>query len=202
MLKTRKDRRKTFAAREELLDRMHSVAKQRGISLYSFVNEVFELALRAEELGVNLQNLIEERELLKTAREAGFILVLESLWYEMAELAYDKAKGKALKSWFEAGAWLGKRYVTSEVEDPFLAFKRDLKAFTWDVLELDIDHANGEISIRVISPRFPESYTFLFAAFLEGALGAFGYKIASKDISRGTLRLRLCREGANVGEAE
>lgn len=199
-MKTSKVRRKTFAARKDLMDRMNEVAKQRGLSLYGFVNEVFELAVQAEELGVNLRSLIEGRELLKAARAAGFILGLESLQYEMAELAYKKAKGKALKSWFEAGAWLAKRYVSSEVEDPFLAFKGDLEAFTWNASELDIDRAEDEISIRVISPRFPESYTFLFAAFLEGALEALGYKTASKDVSRGTIRLRARKEGADVEE--
>lgn len=43
-----KARRKTFVAREDLLDSLAKIAEQKGYSLYAFVNEVFELVLKAE----------------------------------------------------------------------------------------------------------------------------------------------------------
>jgi hypothetical protein len=191
--KKRKLRRKSFAAREDLLDGMNKVAKQGDLSLYKFLNEVFELTLRAEELGVNLSSLMDSRELLKDAMEGGFTLGLESLWYEMAEIAYDKAKNKSLKAWFDAGVWLAKRYVTGETDDPFEAFKKDLKDFTWNVPELDVNKKADTVSVRIVSPRFTEAYTFLFLSFLEGALETFGYTIDSKEISRGLIRLEAVR---------
>jgi len=172
---------------------MNKVAKQGDLSLYKFLNEVFELTLRANKLGVNLSSLIDSRELLKAAMEGGFTLGLESLWYEMAELAYAKAKNKALKSWFDAGVWLAKRYVTGETDDPFEAFKKDLKDFTWNVPELEVNKKADKVSVRIVSPRFPESYTLLFTSFLEGALETFGYKIDGKEISRGIIRLEAVR---------
>jgi len=168
---------------------MNKVAKESDLSLYGFVNEVFELTLRANELGVNLQTLTDSRELLKDARENGYTLGLESLWYEMADLAYAKAKNKALHAWFDAGVWLAKRYVTGEREDPFESFKKDLKDFTWNVPELDVKKTADRVSVRIVSPRFPESYTLLFTSFLEGALETFGYKIGSKEVSRGIICL-------------
>ena len=59
MEKKRKVKRKSFAAREDLLDRMNKVAKENDFSLYGFVNEVFKETLRANELGVNLRTLID-----------------------------------------------------------------------------------------------------------------------------------------------
>jgi len=112
---------------------MNKIAKESDLSLYGFVNEVFELILRANELGVNLSALIDSRELLKSAMDRGFTLGLERLWYEMAELAYGKAKNESLKSWFDTGVWFAKRYVTGEADDSFEAFKNDLKDFTWNV---------------------------------------------------------------------
>jgi len=168
---------------------MNKVAKESDLSLYGFVNEVFELTLRANELGVNLQTLTDSRELLKDARENGYTLGLESLWYEMADLAYAKAKNKALHAWFDAGVWLAKRYVTGETADPFEAFNKDLKDFTWNVPELDVKKTADRVSVRIVSPRFPESYTLLFTSFLEGALETFGYKIGSKEVSRGIICL-------------
>jgi len=193
-LEKRKIKRKSFAARGDLLDRMNKVAKQGDLSLYKFLNEVFELTLRANKLGVNLSSLIDSRELLKAAMEGGFTLGLESLWYEMAELAYAKAKNESLKSWFDAGVWFAKRYVTGETDDPFEAFKKDLKDFTWNVPELELNKAADTVSVRIVSPRFTEAYTFLFLSFLEGALETFGYKIDSKEISRGIISLEAVRD--------
>jgi len=195
-LKAGKVKRKTLVAREDLVDRLSEVAKQRGYSLYAMVNEVLELAVKAEETGVDLKRVVEERDILEAAREAGFILGLESLWYEMAELAYEKARSRALKSWFEAGVWLAKRYATGEVEDAFAAFKKDLEAFTWNALEFTIEKAGEKVSVRIISPRFTESYTVLFTSLLEGALDTFGYKIANKEISRGAIRLEALQGGS------
>jgi len=102
-----------------------------------------------------------------------------------------------LKSWFNAGVWLAKRYVTSEIEDSFEGFKRDLEAFTWNAPEFNIEKTEKEVSIRIISPRFPESYTLLYEAFLEGILETFGYKIVDKEVARGNIRLKARKE-ANV----
>lgn len=192
-LEKRKVKRKSFAAREDLLDGMNKIAKENDLSLYGFVNEVFELTLRANELGVNLCSLIDSREVLKDAMDSGYMLGLESLWYEMAELAYAKAKKKALQNWFDAGVWLAKCYVTGETNDPFEDFKKDLKDFTWNIPELEVNKEADKVSVRIVSPRFSESYTLLFTSFIEGALETFGYKIGSKEVSRGIICLEAVK---------
>lgn len=189
-------KRKTFVAREDLMKRLREMAEQRGYSLYEMINEVFELTVKAEDAGVNLRNAVEERGVLKTAKEAGFILCMESLWYDMTELAYKKAKTKTLKSWFNAGVWLAKRYVTSEIKDPFETLKRDLEDFTWNAPEFNIEKTEKQVSVRIISSRFPESYTLLYHAFLRGALETFGYKIVDKEVERGGIRLKAIGKGS------
>jgi len=168
---------------------MNKLAKENDHSLYSFVNESFELTLRANKLGANIRTLSDSRELLNDARDNGFTLGLETLWYEMAEIAYDKAKKKALQNWFEAGVWLAKRYITSEIADPLETFKNDLKDFTWNVPELVVKPEKQKVTVRIVSPRFTEAYTYLFTSFLEGALESFDYKICSKDVSTGFICL-------------
>ena len=182
-------KRKTLFAREDLVNRLLSIAKQQGRSLYGLVNEIFELVIRAEDLGVNLQKAFEERWILKKARKDGFILVPEGLWYEMAEIAYQNSKDEALKRWFEAGVWLAKRYMEVETEEPLEAFKRSLKAYSWNMAEMVIEEENEKISIRIISPRMPETYAKLYSTFIEGALNTFGYKIAKKEVSFGNIRI-------------
>jgi len=192
-LEKRKVKRKSFAAREDLLDGMNKIAMENDLSLYGFVNEVFELTLRANELGVNLCSLIDSREVLKDAMDSGYMLGLESLWYEMAELAYAKAKKKALQNWFDAGVWVSKCYVTGETNDPFEDFKIDFKDFTCNIPELEVNKEADKVSVRIVSPRFSESYTLLFTSFIEGALETVGYKIGSKEVSRGIICLEAVK---------
>ena len=195
-----KVKRKTLFAREDLVNRLSVIAKQHGYTLYNLVNEILELAIRAEDVGINLRRIFEESWILKTAKKDGFILGLETLWYDMAEIAYSKAKRKAAKKWFEAGVWLAKRYITAGVEEPFEAFKRSLKAYTWNIPELTIEKDGGSVMVRVMSPRFPESYMILYSSFLEGALKTFGYKISNMEVSPRMIKIKALREEADVEE--
>jgi hypothetical protein len=153
------------------------------------VNEIFELAVASDNLGLSLKRVVESRSRLDAAAGAGFLLGLENLWYEMADLAYEKGKLRALKSWFDSGVWFATRYVTGEFENPLAEFTADLTSFTWNAPELDIEITGERVAVRVMSPRFTEAYTLLFTSFLEGALKTFGYKTVGKDISRGVIRL-------------
>lgn len=194
-------KRKTFVAREDLLNRMVEIAKERGCSLYELVNEVFELAITSQDLGLNLKKIVDSRQRLEDARSLGFVLGLESLWYDMADLAYDKGRRQALKNWFDAGVWFATRYTTGGVVVPLDAFKADLAGFTWNAPEFKIDDAEGKISIKVTSPRFTEPFTVLYASFLEGAMKAFGYKVDGRDVSRGVIRLEALKEDVINGSA-
>ena len=195
-----KVKRKTLFAREDLANRLSVIAKQHGYSLYNLVNEILELAIRAEDEGINLRKIFEESRILKSAKREGFILGLENLWYDISELAYEKARDEAIKRWYEAGVWLAKRYATAGTEKPFEAFKRSLEAYTWNVPELKIIEEENNVSIRMISPRFTESYTILYSAFLEGALKILGYEISEREVSTGTIRLKAVRKEGDVEE--
>jgi len=193
-------KRKSLFAREDLVNRLLSIAKKQGRSLYGLVNEIFELVIRAEDLGVNLQKAFKERWILKKARKDGFILVPEGLWYEITEIAFQNSKDETLKRWFEAGAWLAKRYIEVETEKPFEAFKRSIKAYSWNVPEITIEEDDGQVSVRIISPRMTESYTTLYSVFIQGVLETFGYKISGKSVSTGAIRIKAVRKGQDVKE--
>ena len=198
-LKEVKVKRKTFVAREDLINRLSEFSEQRGYSLYALVNEVLELAIKAEEAGVDLKRVVEEYRAVKAAREAGFILTLERLWYDMADLVYEQAKDEALKGWFDVGAWFAKRYVAlgGKVGESFRAFVKDLEAFVWNVSEFTVETVKGKVYVRLVSPRFTEAYTYLFRAFIGGALDAFGYRVVEEEVGRGIMRLEAVGKEAD-----
>ncbi len=190
--------RKALFARKDLVDRLSEVAERRGCSLYSLVNEIFEVVLKAEDSGVNLRRVVEEESLLEAARRTGYVLVLEGLLYEMIELAYRGAGDQAVRSWFEAGAWLAKRYATGDLRDPVEAFLNSFKSFTWEAPELTVRRSGEGLHVRVANPKAPEPYSVLLAAFLEGALNVLSYRVVSREVSRGSLGLEAVKREAGA----
>jgi hypothetical protein len=189
--------RKTFVAREDLLNRISELAKEKGYTLYNMVNEIFEFAIKAYVEGATPLKALEALEELNAIRKAGFTPCMERLWYEMAEIAFREARDETLKCWFEAGIWLAKLYETSGRRNPLEDLMSDLKRFTWEASEFKVESRGGNFSVHILSPKFPESYTILFASLLEGVLEAFGYKIASKEVSGGIIRLEAFKEGGS-----
>ncbi len=187
-------KRKTFVAREDLLNRLADVAEAQGSSLFELVNDIFQMAIDSDELSFSLKQVVQERKILETAKGAGFVLGLESLWYEMADIAYKKDKRAALKHWFDSGVWFATRYATNGAKSPLDDFKNDLSAFTWNAPEFKLDLVGDKASIKITSPRFTEAYTFLFASFLLGAMGKFGYKPVEQQVSRGVIRIDTLKE--------
>ena len=187
-------RRKMLAAREDLADKAGKIASAKGFTVFAMLNNLLELSVSSEAMGFSLEEVVDNYRLIKAVRNAGFTLVLESLLYDTADLAYQKAKDKTMKTWFDAGVWVGRQYISRGGEDPFMAVRRDLKAFLWNAPEFAMEKNEKEVSIRVLSPRFSESYTFLFNHFLEGILVAFGYGVTYKEVGTGNIRLEAAKK--------
>ena len=112
-----------FVARADLLDRLSEIAKQKNRTLSSLINEIFEQAIEAEAMGVNLHQAVKAVNTVKTARKAGFILGFEPLWYAMAEIAYREAEDETYRMWFETGFSLAKNLRVNS-KDPLSGFIR------------------------------------------------------------------------------
>ncbi len=190
-------RRKMLAAREDLAEKIRQIAASKGFTIFGMLNNLLELAISADAMGVSLENAVDNYELIKAVRSASFALVLESLLYDTAEIAFEKSKEQTLKTWFEAGSWIGKEYMTKGVEDPFASLRRDMKAFSWNIPEFTMEKTEKEVSVRVLSPRFPESYTLLFNRFLEGILEAFDYAVTHQEIGKGNIRIEGSARGGD-----
>jgi hypothetical protein len=186
-------KRKTFVAREDLLNRLAAIANAHRCSLFELVNEVFQLEIDVDGIDLSLKKVIDERRKIESARHAGFMLGLESVWYDMTDLAYDKNKYLAQKSWFDAGVWFATRYTSEGKAASLDTFKGDLSSFIWNAPELQIEQMKNQVLIRVTSPRFTEAYTCLFASFLMGAMQKFGYRPADQEVTRGVIRLNYVK---------
>lgn len=189
-------RRKMLAARDDLADKASKIADRRGFTLFGFINDLLELAIKVDGMGVSLKEAVDAYELAKEVKDASFTLVLESLLYDTAGIAFEKANERTLKSWYDAGTWIAQRYIARGVKDPLAAYERELKVFGWNIPGISLEPLGKTVSVRILSPRFSDSYTVLFNRFLEGFLEGCGYSVTFNEVGRGNIRLEAAKKGS------
>ena len=180
-------KRKMLAARLDLSDKISEIAARRG-TLYDYVNDILDQAIRAESIGLTLKEVLDDRWLIQTARDAGFTVVPEKIVYDLIESAYGKlGKRKMMGIWYETGQWYGKYYEDLD------RLEASVKRFFWDVSEFKMSKEAENINLTCLSSKFSEAHTELFAKFLEGAFGVLGYDLDAKDVSKGIIGLRFVK---------
>ena len=176
-----------LAARLDLADKISEIAARRG-TLYDYVNDVLDQAIRAESLGLTLKEVLDDRWLIQTARDAGFTVVPEKIVYDLIENAYGKlGKRKMTSIWYETGQWYGKYYEDID------RLEASVRRFFWDVSEFKISKEDEHIDLTCLSSKFSEAQTELFSKFLEGALEVLGYDLGESDVSKGIISLRFVK---------
>jgi len=185
---TAKEERKTFVARADLLTNLLRLARNRGMTLYTFVNQVFEAVLELENKGIDLRKAVAEWRDWSKARSYGLMLVPATLWYSIVEEAYNRFGDLLLQMGREAGEWLGKRIVLS-VQEPVKEFEHIVELLALGSPELTFKHSEGHIKISIANPKLGKACAELFAAILEGALKVLGYTVVEKDVGFGHVRI-------------
>jgi len=183
----RRDKRKMLAARVDLADKVLEIAARRG-TLYDYVNDVLEQAIRAESLGLTLKEILDDRWIIKSARDAGFTVIPEKTVFELIEDAYKSlGKEKMANLWYETGQWYGKYY------EDIAKFEGSVKRFFWDISEFKVSKEDENVVLTCLSSKFSEAYTELFSKFLEGAMNALGYNLDESEVSKGIISLKFVK---------
>ena len=176
-----------MAARLDLADKISEIAARRG-TLYDYLNDILDQAIRAESMDLTLKEVLDNRWLIKTARDAGFTVVPEKIFHDLIDNAYDKlGKRKMTALWYETGQWYGKYY------ESLGRFEDGVRKFFWDVSQFNVSKEDGTVSLTCLSSKFSEAHSELFGKFLEGAFGALGYDLDESDVSKGIIRLRFLK---------
>ncbi len=176
-----------LAARVDLADKVLEIAARRG-TLYDYVNDVLEQAIRAESLGLTLKEILDDRWIIKSARDAGFTVIPEKTVFELIEDAYKSlGKEKMANLWYETGQWYGKYY------EDIAKFEGSVKRFFWDISEFKVSKEDENVVLTCLSSKFSEAYTELFSKFLEGAMNALGYNLDESEVSKGIISLKFVK---------
>jgi len=177
--------RKMLAARADLADKVSEIAMRKG-TLYDFVNDILEQAVRADSMGLTLREVVDERWILRDAKDAGFIVFPERLVYGLIEKACKTPKKELQGLWYETGEWYGKYFA-----DP-KKFGDVMRRLLWDASEFKIAREDKEaLRLTCLSSKFSEAHTELFSRFLEGAFNALGYEKESGEVLKGIIDLKF-----------
>ncbi|MEM2969623.1 MAG: hypothetical protein QXR63_01650, partial [Candidatus Bathyarchaeia archaeon] len=180
-------KRKLLAARLDLADKISEISSRKG-TLYDYVNDILEQAIRAEEIGLSLKTVLDDRWTVKAMKDAGFILVPEKLLYDLAEVAYKRfGREKTTMLWYETGQWYGHYY------GDLRKFEAAIKNCFWDVSEFKILEEKETAVLTCLSSKFSATYTELFSKFLEGALNALGLSLSQCEVSKGIINLKFVK---------
>ena len=185
-------RRKMLAAQEDIANRIVELAQRKDMTVYQTVNDILEQALRVEELGMSLRQVVDERWMLERAQETGFTFTIEQLLYRTVDEAYESDKEKYSAIWREMGHWYGK-YYQAKHEQPLDAFKEALELFTLGTSEYTLENNNRDLTFSFIGEKLTPGYIELFSVFIEELLAVLGYKIKIKEINRGIIKLEMSR---------
>jgi hypothetical protein len=188
------NRRKMLAARDDLADKIGKIAERRGFTLFAMLNELLDLAIKVDGMGIGLKEAVDSYQLAREIKDASFTLVLESLLYDTAQIAHETESDKTAKIWFDAGTWIAQRYIARGEKDPIAAYEKELKVFGWNIPGIMVERLGKLVTFRILSPRFPESYTILFNQYLQGVLVGSGYEISFNEVGKGNIRLEALKK--------
>jgi hypothetical protein len=181
-----------LAAQEDIANRIVDLAKRKDMTVYQTVNDILEQALRVEEFGMSLRQVVDERWMLERAQETGFTFTIEQLLYRIVDEAYDSDKDKFTNIWREMGHWYGK-YYKAKHDEPLAAFEEALELFTLGTSEYNFENSTRKLTFSLIGEKLTPGYIELFSIFIEELLAVFGFKLKDKEINRGIIKLEMNR---------
>ncbi|MHC1586757.1 MAG: hypothetical protein ACXQTV_04365 [Candidatus Hecatellaceae archaeon] len=189
----RKGDKKFIAVRGDLLQKVIEISNRRGKTVYGFVNEIFEQAIKADELDTTLPEIIDKYVFTETLRKAGAVMVTLDLINYCVDKLMENHGESLLKKWYESGVWYG-RYLSAKFDNPLEVLAKTLTMYFWEISEVRVaSNDDGTASLKIIAPGQKQEHTELLAKFVEGAVNSLNYKVERREFWRGIIILELVK---------
>ena len=187
--------RKMMAADAKLANKIVELAKRRDSTVFKTVNDILEEALRADQMGLSLSEVVDERETFEKAKKMGFTFTIEKLLYDVVDLAYSRNKKGISEMWLDTGRWYGK-YFSNRSNDGIDTFTEAMNLMTIGNSVFNIEKTRGDgIRVSCVGESFTPGFIEVYSLFMEGVFETFGMKLEEKENSVGIIRLRFKRSG-------
>ena len=186
---TKKDYKLIFLP-EKLVESLNNIAIRKGISITNFAAKALQQSLRADELGVTLDETVDAYRLLRVQRGSGAVQIPRSrLTSVVRELIRDD-KGELLAAWYEAGRWYGEYLHTLLGGEAVDFLEKDLLV-SWNLDEVEVRNDEMTVDLRIASFVIPLELTELLISYVKGVMASLGYEISKEECLRGLATLNF-----------
>ncbi|WP_309492972.1 hypothetical protein [Candidatus Hecatella orcuttiae] len=176
--------------RSDLLHKVIEISNRRGTTVYGFVNEIFEQAIKADELNATPTQVVEYYSLMETMKKAGAVIITLDILNHCIE-KLSRIDKDLSKKWYTSGLWYGK-YLSAKFQDPLETLKKILTTCFWEITEVELIQKDEEnLTLRVLAPNHTEVHTELLLRFVEGIVNSLDYKVQREEHWKGIILLDL-----------
>jgi len=182
--------RKLIRAPGELVSKLNEAAHREGKTLYSYVSEVFEQAVRAYEMKRSLKEIIDGYEVLEVHREAGTVFTPRDVMDYLVGKVSNENDETLERLWYQTGRWYG-IYLRERFDDSVEALVRLLREGRWDLNDVTLNRNKETLEFRCVSPFLSQERTLLTQKFMEGAMNSLGYKTQNHESFKGIIRIKF-----------
>jgi len=187
--------KKFIAVRSDILQKIMEISNKKGKSFYNFVNEIFEQAIKAEEMNTSLAEVVEFYDLMESMKKAGGTVTRRDIFNYSVQRLYMTEKDALLKKWYHSGVWYG-RYLATKFNNPVDAFKKILTSCFWEITEVELTNQEDDsISLRVLVPTHSHENTELLSKFIQGVMNTLAYRLVKEEFWEGIIILKLAKRG-------
>jgi len=186
-----KREKKLLAVQGDLAQKVIEIANRKGMTVYSFTNEVLEQAIKAESMNRSLEDIVERFRLLEIERDSGAVFTTKDVLLFMVEKLYQQEKEALLKRSYESGRWYGKYLQVKFHDGEPLDILEKLLDVGSDSSEIRIFRDGNKISLTRLCPHDSLEHTDLVSKYLEGIVHSFGYESKNNDVSKGLIILEF-----------
>jgi len=186
---TKKDHKLIFLP-EKLVERLNNIAIRKGVSLTSFAAEALQQSLRADELGVTLDETVDTYRLQRVQRGSGAVQIPRSRLTSVVRKLIRDDKGELLAAWYEAGRWYGEYLYTLLGEEAVDFLEKDLLV-SWNLDEVEVKNDEITVDLRIASFAIPLELTELLISYVKGVMTSLGYEIYKEECLRGLATLNF-----------
>ncbi len=184
--------KKLIAAQSNLVQKIARIANIKGITVYSFVNEIMEQAIQAEEIGRSLKEVVELHKLTEIEKQTGAVLIPREILNILIQKVFEEDSKSLTDMFYKTGEWLGKYCkVRFSGENQLRAIEKMVKSMFGEITRFGITKKSDEILVQCIGSGIPNSYTTLLSTFIEGIMHTFEYSTIKKDMSKGIISLKF-----------
>jgi len=184
-----KPRRKYLAVQASVADEVAEIAKNKGMTLFSYVSEILKQAVEGEKSGFSLKEAVEAYRTVKMLKELNFTPAPSHiLALALSSMGEDNVESEFKSLGMLCGKYLSIKHPGKTPEE---LLKNAIQSILWNITDLSITTHSENLSITLVTSIRDEKNIKAISSFIEGLSKSLGLSITSKELVAGLATINL-----------